>query len=121
MLSVGILDFVKPEVHVGAYMLTFVGVVTLFYYFMTYKDKPYMTTWKIIESDGSEHYEDSEMPGGATIKSLLLGLGLISISIITYFISWLRLTSLIFLAFGIWGVFVNIWVFYEVHFKKEVK
>lgn len=121
MLAVGISDFIMPEAHVGSYMLSFVGVVTLLYYFLTYKDKPYMTTWKIIESDGTERYEDSEMPGGATVKSLLTGIGLISISVITYLIPWLRLTSFVFLAFGIWAAYVNIWVFYEIHIKKEVK
>lgn len=119
MLTIGFFDFMKPEAHYGAYILTFVGAVMLFMYFVTYKEKPYMKTWKIIEADGTEHFEDLEMPGGETIKTLAIGLGLIIISMITYFIPWLRFTSFIFLGFGGYAACVWIWVFYEINFKKE--
>jgi hypothetical protein len=113
----GIVDFFSPEKHIGAILLTIVGVFAVFHYIMTHSDKPHTIKMKVTEN-GETHEEDWNDPGGATIKTLAIGCGLVTISAITYFIPWLRLTSLVFIFFGTYSCGIWVWIIFDSNFGK---
>jgi len=99
ILVAGIVDFISPEKHLGTFLLTIGGLGFILIYFIFRNDE-----------------YNLEPP---TIKEFVIGCGLLTISAITYFVPWLRLTSLVLIGFGAYTSGVWIWIFWEIHFGKE--
>jgi hypothetical protein len=120
ILAIGILDFISPEMHVSSVIIGFIGVMVILYFFITCRNLPEPTIFHVTEADGTKH-DEFYMDNPTSFKTLLIGIGLSIASLITWILPWTRLTSLIFIISGTYACSSWIWIFYEVHLKKEVK
>jgi len=120
ILMIGIVDFISPEAHIGSAILGFVGIVVILYYLLTCRDMPEPTLFHVTETDGSKH-DEFYIGTPTSFKTLLIGIGLFVVSAIAWLFPWTRLASLIFIIFGMYACGSWIWIFYEVHLKKDVK
>jgi hypothetical protein len=115
VLAFGILDFIYPQFHLGSFILTIIGLFIIIHYIIKHNDKPYTEKINYMNTDGTTGVFDLHHSGGPTIWNLFKGIGLILISVITWEVPCLRLTSLPFIYLGI----LNFCMYVDIYTKPK--